>query len=645
MLQALRIRDLGVIVDVAVEFGPGLNVVTGETGAGKTMVVTGLNLLFGQRADASRVRSGAEAASVEGRLIVRSGSTAALRALDAGGEIEDDELVLRRSVTTGGRSRAQVGGTGTPISVLAELGEDFVVVHGQSDQMRLARPGAQRQALDRYAGLDTERFRTAFDEWRAADTMLAERQRDRGALVRESDLLAFGLGEIDAVAPTAGEDVVLAERAVRLAAADDLRLAAREAHDALLGDADDPASDAVDVRTRLTLARRRLDHSAGADPSLRALADQLNEVIVAVDDLGAELGSYADSIDADPVLLATTETRRAELNTLIRKYADPGAGVAGVLDWADQARSRLAQIDTSDEALAELAARRDHLEALAAERAGELSRARLAAAGRLADAVTTELRGLAMADASLHVTVRAKVAVAGAPSLLTVSNGPRVGAGPDGTDDVEFQLQPHSDSEPIALQKGASGGELSRVMLALEVVLAGTDPVPVMVFDEVDAGVGGRAAVEVGRRLAQLGREHQVIVVTHLAQVAAFADRHLAVRSIIDDVALDGGDAGSVGGRTVSEVVEVAGDERIGELARMLAGRDTATAREHAAELLADAEEARGSAEEARSGQPKRRGRQVTKRCPCASLPRSDGRGGIDNGVVRGVLGRRRTRT
>ena len=634
MLQALRIRDLGVIVDVAVDFGPGLNVVTGETGAGKTMVVTGLNLLFGRRADASRVRTGADAASVEGRLVVRPGSSAALRALDAGGEIEDDELVLRRSVTTGGRSRAQVGGTSTPVAVLAELGEDFVVVHGQSDQMRLARPGAQRRALDRYAGCDTESFRGAFEQWRAAEATLAERRRDRGALLRESDLLAFGLGEIDAVAPVAGEDDELAVRAVRLAAADELRLAARAAHDALLGDADDPASDAADVRTQLTLAQRGLDQAADADPSLRALTDRTSDLIATVDDLGADLGAYSDGIDADPALLASTQTRQSELNSVIRKYAEPGTGLTGVLDWADRARGRLAQIDTSDAALAELAERRDQLEAISTERAGALSHARREAAGRLAVAVTAELRGLAMADARLHVVIRPKVAIAGSPSLPNGSGDARVGAGPDGVDEIELQLQPHPDSEPIALQKGASGGELSRVMLALEVVLAGTDPVPVMVFDEVDAGVGGRAAVEVGRRLARLGREHQVIVVTHLAQVAAFADRHLAVRTVLDgsvasgaavaeavasgaavaaagrsaDAEGTGADGTGAGGRTVSEVVEVTGDERIAELARMLAGRDTATAREHAAELLVDAEQARGSAEQARGSAEQARG-------------------------------------
>ena len=618
MLEALRIRDLGVIGDVAVEFGPGLNAVTGETGAGKTMVVTGLDLLFGGRADVSRIRAGAQLASVEGRLQLGAGSAAAARALDAGGEIEDGELLLRRTVTTAGRSRAHVGGAATPVSVLNELGEDIVVVHGQADQMRLNRPGAQRQALDRYAGIDVSAYRHAFEAWQAAQTILADRVRDRAALVRESALLTHGLTEIDAVAPQPGENGDLAERATRLAAADDLRLAARTAHDALLGDPDDPASDVIDVRTALTVARRRLEQSAPADPALQTLSERMTDLIVSTDDLGAELGAYAEGLDTDPAELARLESRRAQLNALIRKYSDAGADVAGVLDWAERARERLDEIDTSDEALAELTDRRDRAEASAVEHAAALTRARTEAAAALAAAVTEELRGLAMGDARVHVIVRPRSATAGGPALgaaggptLGAAGGPasgaagqpvsgvgvgpdgRSGAGPDGTDEVEFQLQPHPDVDPVALQKGASGGELSRVMLALEVVLAGTDPVPVMVFDEVDAGVGGRAAIEVGRRLARLGRAHQVIVVTHLAQVAAFADRHLTVRVTGGHVnaGSEGPRAGETpgGGRTVSEVVVVEGDERVGELARMLAGRDTSTARQHAAELLRDA--------------------------------------------------------
>jgi DNA repair protein RecN (Recombination protein N) len=584
VLEALRIRDLGVIGDVAVEFGPGLNAVTGETGAGKTMVVTGLNLLFGGRADVSRVRAGAELASVEGRLQLATGSPAAIRALDAGGEVEDGELLLRRTVTTAGRSRAHVGGAATPVAVLGELGEDIVVVHGQADQMRLSRPGAQRLALDRYAGIEVTAYRRAFEAWRAAETALAERLRDRGALAREADLLTFGLGEIDTIAPQPGENVELAERAARLAAADDLRLAARTAHDVLLGDTDDPASDALDVRTSLTLAQRRLDQSAPSDPALQALSERMTDLIVATDDLGAELAAYGEGLDADPAELARLEARRGELNTLIRKYADAGTDLTGVLEWAERARTRLAQIDTSDDALAELTGRRDAAENEATVLARELTFTRTTAAAALAGAVTDELHGLAMADARLHVIVRNRVAVSGGPALG--AGRERSGAGPDGVDEVEFQLQPHADASPIALQKGASGGELSRVMLALEVVLAGTDPVPVMVFDEVDAGVGGRAAVEVGRRLARLGRQHQVIVVTHLAQVAAFADRHLAVRTATED---PGVAAAADPGRTVSEVVVVEGDDRVAELARMLAGRDTDTAREHAAELLRDA--------------------------------------------------------
>ena len=259
-------------------------------------------------------------------------------------------------MTTAGRSRAHVGGTATPVSVLGELGEDVVVVHGQADQMRLSRPGAQRQALDRFAGIDVTGCRRAFEAWRAAEAALAERVRDRGALVREADLLAYGLGEIDALAPQPGENAELAERAARLAAADDLRLAARTAHDVLLGDTDDPASDAPDVRSSLTLAQRRLDQSAPSDPALQTLSERMTDLIVATDDLGAELAAYGEGLDADPAELARLEARRGDLNALIRKYADAGTDLAGVLDWADRARARLALIDTSDEALAELTA-------------------------------------------------------------------------------------------------------------------------------------------------------------------------------------------------------------------------------------------------------------------------------------------------
>ncbi len=576
MLEELRIRGLGVIDDAVLPLGAGLTVVTGETGAGKTMVVTGLLLLFGERADAARVRSGAESASIDGRVVVTLDSPAAERVADAGGEVDDDgTLVLRRTVSASGRSRAYVGGAPAPVGVLGDLAERLVAVHGQSDQQRLVRPAEQRAALDRYAGVDLTEYAAAFGRWRDAVARLADRTARSRELQREADLLSHGIAEIEAAAPQPGEDTELAVLATRLAHADALRLAARAAHDALLGDADDPAADAADVATLLGQAERVLAQQAGDDPGLDALGRRLADLSAAAADVGGELAAYGERLDADPERLAQAEARRAVLTGLTRRYGDD---LDAVLAWADSARQRLADLDVSDEALAKLAGERDGTAAEAARLAGAISARREQAASRLARAITDELRGLAMATAQVVVQVRRRPPIAGAAALAV--NGTEVGATADGIDEVELLLRPHPDAPALPVQRGASGGELSRVMLAIEVCLAGTDPVPTMVFDEVDAGVGGRAAVEVGRRLAQLAREHQVLVVTHLPQVAAYADRHVVVDKPLNSAA---------GGVTRSDVRLVSGDERVAELARMLSGRDSGTAREHAAELLAAA--------------------------------------------------------
>ena len=576
MLEELHIRGLGVIDEAVLTLGPGLTVVTGETGAGKTMVVTGLLLLFGGRGDAARIRSGAQQASVDGRLELDPDSPAARRAVQAGGELDDGTgLVLRRTVSASGRSRAHVGGAATPVGVLGELAERLLAVHGQSDQIRLTRPAEQRSAVDRYADLDLAEYASAFQAWRAAAESLAQRLARLGELRRESDLLRFGIAEIEAAEPEPGEDVELSALAGRLSHADALRAAARGAHDALLGDVDDPAGDAADVLTMLGTARRLLDQQAGADPELDALTRRLADLSAVAADLGGDFGSYAEQVEADPLRLQQVEQRRSVLANLVRKYADgTEPDVAGVLRWADQARARLAEIDVSDETIAELTRHRDALAQAAAERAAAVSERRRAAARELSAAVSAELDGLAMSGAQVLVEVRPRPPAQGAPILRVEGN--EVAAGPDGVDEVEFLLRPHPDAPSLPLSRGASGGELARVMLALEVCLAGSDPVPTLVFDEVDAGVGGRAAVEVGRRLARLSRDHQVLAVTHLAQVAAFADRHVVV-------------AKPSGGVTASDVRSVEGEERIGELARMLAGTSSETAREHAAELLADA--------------------------------------------------------
>jgi DNA repair protein RecN (Recombination protein N) len=580
MLDELRIRSLGVIDEAVLPLGPGLTVVTGETGAGKTMVVTGLLLLFGGRADSARVRTGTDQASIDGRLTVEPGSAVADRIREAGGALDDEtDLVLRRVVSAAGRSRAYVGGAPAPVSVLGELADELLAVHGQADQLRLVRPAAQRAALDRFAGVDLTEFADAYVRWRQATAELADRIGRAAELRRETDLLTHGIAEIEAVAPQPGETEELAHLAARLGSADALTTAARSAHDLLVGDVDDPVGEERDVSQLLGAASRAVGQQQGADPELDALLSRLTDIAGLAADLGAEFGAYAEQLDADPARLEQVESRRAELAGLVRKYCDePEPSLAGVLRWADAARARLAQIDVSDEAIAALRAAADAAAGEVAARGAEVSDRRRSAAERLAEAVSVELAGLAMPDARLDISVTPRPPTAGLPSLEV--GGHEVAVTADGADEVALVLQPHPGAPALPLGRGASGGELSRVMLAVEVCLVGTDPVPTLVFDEVDAGVGGRAAVEVGRRLARLARQRQVLVVTHLAQVAAFADRHV----VVDKPAADGST-----GVTASDVRVVDGDGRIVELARMLAGSDTSTALEHAAELLADA--------------------------------------------------------
>lgn len=573
----MRIQGLGVIDDALLELDRGLTVVTGETGAGKTMVVTGLHLLSGGRADASRVRADTPRALVEGRFETTSDSPALKVASEAGAEPDEDSgLIALRSVNADGRSRAHLGGRSVPNHVLSELSEQLLAVHGQNDQLRLLRSGEQRAVLDRFAGEPVQRVLREYQrvraEWVEVARELDERTERSRELAREADLLQHGLSEIDAVAPEPGEDQALVDEARRLSDVDQLREVGDAAQLALSGAADG-SSDSPGALGLVGDARRRL--AAADDPVLRDLDSRLAEAAAVLGDVGAELGGYLERLDADPARLEQVLARQSELKQLTKKYA---ADVDGVLAWAEQARERLSGLDTSEEALAALAERRDALGAELAEHARELSAARREAAGRLSEAVTAELVGLAMPDSRLEVRVEPDAAERSDSASLLVDDQ-RVHAGPEGVDAVELRLLAHSGAPALPIHKGASGGELSRVMLALEVVLADADTVPTLVFDEVDAGVGGRAAVEIGRRLARLARTHQVVVVTHLPQVAAYADRHLTV------------DKGSRdGGLTRSDLRTVGDHERVVELARMLAGLDsTETGRAHAEELLATA--------------------------------------------------------
>jgi DNA repair protein RecN (Recombination protein N) len=577
MLEEVRITGLGVIEDAILDFSSGFTVVTGETGAGKTMVVTGLGLMFGGRADPARVRPGADRATVEGRLRIEPDGHVARQVLEAGGELDDDgrALLLSRSVSAEGRSRAHAGGRAVPVSLLSYLADDLVAVHGQADQQQLLRTARQREALDEFAGpalgpvlAGYQRAYTRHREVLAELGELTTRARERA---REAEDLQRSLAEIGRVEPADGEDAALLAEEERLGHADALHAAANAAHAALLGDPADGSYQGGDAVTLLGSARQALDAVATHDPALAGLAGRLSEAVYVVSDVATELASYVESLDSDPARLAVVQERRAELTRLIRAYgaAAPSGAVpdlASVLGWAAQARARLAELAGDDDRIGTLAAEEQRLGETVGDLAAQLTALRKEAAERFAAEVTAELTVLAMPNAAVSVVVT-----------------PREEFGPHGADEVEIRLAAHPGAPSLPLAKGASGGELSRVMLAIEVVFAGADPVPTFVFDEVDAGVGGKAAVEIGRRLARLARRAQVIVVTHLPQVAAFADTHLVVEKASDGSVISSG------------ITRLDDPGRLQELSRMLAGLENSEfGLAHAGELLAAAGAERG---------------------------------------------------
>ena len=571
MIEEIRISSLGVIDESVLELGDGLTVITGETGAGKTMLVTALGLLLGGRSDTGAVRTGARAARVEG--VVRADETLSAIADEHGGEVESGQLLLGRQVSAEGRSRAFLGGASVPASALSRVGEALVAVHGQSDQHRLLRPEAQRDALDAFAGADLaevlDRYRAGFARLRQVESELREVLGSARERAREADVLRLGLEEVEAVDPQPGEEQTLATEEMRLGFADTLRTAAETAREALSSDAD-----AADALGAVAAARRALESVREHDPEVASLADRVAEVSYLLADVAADVASYSTGVETDPARLAAVSERRAALTTLTRKY---GETVDEVLEWSRAAAERLTDLDGSDERIAELRAEREQLRDVLAGEAAELTGLRGQAGERLAAAVTDELRSLSMPHARFEVRL----------SRVEDEHGLEVGGRrwhftATGVDEVELVLAANTGSEPRPLTKGASGGELSRVMLAIEVALADTRPVPTFVFDEVDAGVGGKAAVEIGKRLAALARSAQVLVVTHLPQVAAFADRHVVVRKSSD---------GSV---TTSGLDVLDDTGRVQELSRMLAGlEESDTAMAHAQELL---EVARGVA-------------------------------------------------
>jgi DNA repair protein RecN (Recombination protein N) len=584
VITSLGLAGLGVIDSAELELGSGLTVLTGETGAGKTMVVTSLQLLLGGRASADLVRAGSDRARVAARFEVTSQHTVVDQVRDAGGEVDDDTLTAVRTVSAGGRSRAALGGAAVPVAMLVDVGADLVAIHGQHDQSRLALPARQLELLDRFGGLTglAAEVATEFARLRDLRTEREQLVAERQERLREADLLTFGVGEVSTVAPKAGEDAELLAEEERLAYAVDLKQAA-------ISVASQLSEDERSVSSHLAELQRALDAVRAHDVRLDAMASRLSEIGYLVADLASDLNAYNDSVEADPARLGEVQDRRAALTALQRKY---GPQLADVLAWASQAEVRLLELSSTDDRLAALESEIAQSGATWSELATELSNGRVSAATTLSKHVTDELAALAMPDAELVVDVSPRVVEQGGEVggtsdsssriVLATPGGRQVVAGASGFDDVAFLLKPHRGAPASPVQRGASGGELSRVMLAIEVVLADADPVPTVVFDEVDAGVGGSAAVEVGRRLSLLGRSRQVLVVTHLPQVAAFADRHWMVQK------------STTGDVTASGVTELDEAARVKELTRMLAGlADSSSGQAHAEELLEVARQSR----------------------------------------------------
>ena len=556
MIEDIFIRDLGVISEAKLNFHPGLTVLTGETGAGKTMVLTALGLLLGARADSGMIRAGSTQAILEGNWKLNSNNPAIQKAEEAGALVEDGELLLVRTVGNDSRSKAVIGGRSAPVGLLNELAEHLVVVHGQSDQIRLKSPVAQRVALDRFAGVKHQELLTvyleSFNSWRSAKAQLDEVLKSDSTRAAQIEELTESLELLAKLAIKPNEDVELADLAKRLTHTEDLRTSVGLAHEALLSD----AFDGVDAVGLVGKARKAIENAASHDSSLEPTAAKLSEVIENLNDVAVELASYLSSLESESSMsLDEIQSRRSEITSALRRF---GPTIEDLLEYEKSSSQRLLDLDSSTESVEELTTRVADLESRAKGFAKEISESRKIAAKQLGERVTSELVALAMSGSKLHVEIEAT-------ETLSAT----------GLDNVSFLLESYAGAEPRPIGKGASGGELSRIMLALEVILAESDSAPTFIFDEVDAGVGGAAAIEVGRRLAKLAKNAQVIVVTHLAQVAAFADQHLAIIKTSDAMF------------TASDVKVLDQSAKAEELARMLSGlSDSETAQSAALELL-----------------------------------------------------------
>ena len=557
-LEEISIRSLGVIESSNIEFKPGLTVLTGETGAGKTMVLTALGLVLGSKSDSDLVRAGQERAIVTGKFAVPK--DLATQIIDAGGEIEEESVVISRTVSTAGKSRVLVGGVVSSAAAVSTFASSLVEIHAQSSSSKLTKPGVARELLDRFAGIDLTAYQQTFDQYQQMLRRINELREQLSQADRQIAELSELADEFAKLNPKSGELVEIENEIAKLGSVEVLN----QAVSAALNLFENEDLSAVNMLQQI---RKSLDQVNGKDKQLDAITERYTESLLNLQDISSDLSSYLSQLEADPNRFEKLQDRKASLNSLLKRYgkgSDKEAAFEQLLIDGKSAKERIADLSGGDQRVAELQKEADSLFKQLQDQGLALSKLRKVNGEKLSSQVTDEVRSLSMPNASFVIE----------QTVGDVKNSKSFTS--NGIDEISILFSAHSGGIPLALNKVASGGELSRVMLALEVVIAEAEPIGTYIFDEVDAGVGGKAAIEVGRRLSKLSKSAQVIVITHLAQVAAWADNHLVVKKSENGLV------------TQSDVIEVSATERKIEIARMLSGQeDSQTAQEHAGELLA----------------------------------------------------------
>ena len=557
-LEEISIRSLGVIESSNIEFKPGLTVLTGETGAGKTMVLTALGLVLGSKSDSDLVRAGQERAIVTGKFAVPK--DLATQIIDAGGEIEEESVVISRTVSTAGKSRVLVGGVVSSAAAVSSFASSLVEIHAQSSSSKLTKPGVARELLDRFAGIDLTDYQQTFDQYQQMLRRINELKEQLSQADRQIAELSELADEFAKLNPKSGELVEIENEIAKLGSVEVLNQAVSTALNLF-------ENEDLSAVNMLQQIRKSLDQVTGKDKQLDAITERYTESLLNLQDISSDLSSYLSQLEADPNRFEKLQDRKASLNSLLKRYgkgSDKEAAFEQLLIDGKSAKERIADLSGGDQRVAELQKEADSLFKQLQEQGLALSKLRKVNGEKLSSQVTDEVRSLSMPNASFVIE----------QTVGDVKNSKSFTS--NGIDEISILFSAHSGGTPLALNKVASGGELSRVMLALEVVIAEAEPIGTYIFDEVDAGVGGKAAIEVGRRLSKLSKSAQVIVITHLAQVAAWADNHLVVKKSENGLV------------TQSDVMEVRATERKIEIARMLSGQeDSQTAQEHAGELLA----------------------------------------------------------